>query len=92
MSKVNWKKSKPAYRITITCPTDETVKIIEDILEERMTPDTMTDFFAYYNALFGEDNWNTKTSKVELWNWKEYSKQANWENFYAKWGTEIPHI
>lgn len=85
---MKWRKPKNAYRVTIQInePDGEDFIIEEDILESEMNPDTMTDFFAFYDW-FADDGYEILSAKpVEIKDWKEMIVKNRWRNFYELYG------
>jgi hypothetical protein len=82
------KKPLIVYRLKITCkdPTeDETVSVIEDILESEDIPSVMIDLHAHYTWLFGEYEIDD-IGRIELWSRKDFKHWGNFRGFYKLYG------
>jgi site-specific DNA-methyltransferase (adenine-specific) len=84
MPKSTWKKPKAIYRLTIVCGEDT---LHEDLLLDETTPEAMTDFYSYFNWLFGEDDWEiVECEEDEIMCWKDMRASQRWRGFYRDYG------
>lgn len=82
------KKVKHAYRITIQInePDGEDYTTEEDMLVSEMTPDTMTDFFAYFDW-YADDGYEVLSAEpIEITEWKEMRVGHRWRKFFELYG------
>ena len=84
-----WKKSKVVYRLVVLCKDedeDEGLTMTLDILKEDMNSDTMTDFVAFLNWIYGD--WEiVSEEEVEIWSWGQLRNDGRWHMFYREYGT-----
>ena len=83
-----WKTTKKAYRVSIEViePNDQAFVFEEDILENELDPDTMSDLFSYL-FWFADDGWEiVNVEEIELFDWKEMRITHRWRDFFELYG------
>lgn len=88
--KKGWKHQKNAWRVSILIHDEEDEDFIveEDILDSELNPDTMTDFYSFYNW-FGGDLWEVLSVRpIQLNEWKDMrvvNKWRGWDSWFGKY-------
>jgi hypothetical protein len=86
--KKKWKKSKKAYRVLIEVYEldGDNFVVEEDVLEEEITPDAMTNFYSFFDW-FACDGYDIiKVEPIEIWDWKELVVKNKWRGFQDEFG------
>lgn len=83
-----WKTTKNAWRVSILIhdEDDEDFIVEEDILDSELDPDTMTDFYSFYNW-FGDEEWEVlSVLPIQLNEWKDMRVKNKWRGFHSWFG------
>jgi hypothetical protein len=86
---VVWKSTKNAWRVRILIQDEDDDDFIveEDILDSELNPDTMTDFYSFYNWF--SDEWEVLSVKpIQLNEWKEMivkNKWRGWDTWFGQY-------
>jgi hypothetical protein len=84
-----WKTFKNAWRVSILIHDEDDQDFIveEDILDSELNPDTMTDFYSFYNWF--ADEWEVISVKsVNITEWKDMrikNKWRGWDSWFAEY-------
>ena len=83
-----WKTPKQAYRVLIEVyePDDDNFTVEEDILEEEITPDAMSNFYTFWDWFACDGYEIIKVKPIEIWDWKEMLVKNKWRGFYDDFG------